>query len=57
MDIKIGQTVFLAMIPGGSSGITGIVTGFNAKHGATYVNVRHETGKRYSAPAEHAQTI
>jgi len=54
-DIAINQKVFLAMTKGGSSGVTGKVTGFMDRYGTQYVIVQTDSGKQWKAPASHVQ--
>ena len=53
--MQTNETVFLSMTPKGGSGIYGKVTGFANKYGVTYVTIKADNGKSYSAPVEHAQ--
>jgi len=54
-DITINQRVFLAMREGGSSGVTGKVTGFMERNGMQYVIVEADSGSHWKAPANHVQ--
>jgi len=55
MVITIKQRVFLAMREGGSSGVTGKVTGFMERNGVQYVIVQTDSGSHWKAPISHAQ--
>jgi hypothetical protein len=54
-DIEIDQRVFLAMREGGSSGVTGKVTGFVERYGMQHVIVETDSGNHWKAPISHAQ--
>jgi len=54
-DITINQRVFLAMREGGSSGVTGKVTGFMERNGIRYVSVETDSGNHWKAPTSHVQ--
>jgi len=54
-DISINQRVFLAMREGGSSGVTGKVTGFTERNGTQYVIVEADSGNYWKAPTSHVQ--
>jgi len=55
MTITINQRVFLAMREGGSSGVTGKVTGFTERNGTQYVIVEADSGNQWKAPTSHVQ--
>jgi len=54
-DITIDQRVFLAVRAGGSSGVTGKVTGFTERNGTQYAIVAADSGNHWKAPVSHVQ--